>query len=139
METAGYIRDHLFYDLRKPLQEAIHAKFDNSINDYMAFMWAARKVEGKHEQEKHNSSSASKSGVVSNVLLGHEGNTSPDPEAPTQDPWAKWVEIQQQLMTAVKGTQNAPKKTQQQTSNWGQRNNNQNASSNGPNPWKQSS
>ena len=27
-ETAGYIRDNLFYGLRKPLQEVIHAKFD---------------------------------------------------------------------------------------------------------------
>ena len=27
-EAAGYIRDHLFYGLRKPIIEAIHAKFD---------------------------------------------------------------------------------------------------------------
>ena len=27
VETAGYIRDHLFYGLRKSLQEAIHANF----------------------------------------------------------------------------------------------------------------
>ena len=29
--------------------------------------------------------------------------------APTWDPWAKWVEVQQYLIAAVKGTQNAPK------------------------------
>ena len=30
-ETAQYIRDHLFYGLRKPLQEAIHAKSHNPM------------------------------------------------------------------------------------------------------------
>ena len=65
--TAGYIRDCLFYGLRKHLQEVIHAKFDNPMNDYMVLMQAARKAEGKHEQEKHNNSYcqyASKSGIV---------------------------------------------------------------------------
>ena len=52
VETAGYIRDHLFYGLRKPLQEAIHAKFDNLMNDYMVLMQVARKAKGKHKQEK---------------------------------------------------------------------------------------
>ena len=31
--------------------EMMHAKFDNPMNDCMALMWAARKAEGKHEQE----------------------------------------------------------------------------------------
>ena len=39
-----YIRDHLFYGLRKPLQEAIHAKFHNPLNDYMALMRAPKKL-----------------------------------------------------------------------------------------------
>ena len=69
----------------------------------MALMQVARKVEGEHEQEKHNYSCASKSGVVSDVLMGHEGNTNPDPKAPTQEPRAKWVEVQQQLMAALNG------------------------------------
>ena len=59
---------------------------------------------------KHNNSCVSKSGVVSDVPMGHEGNTNPDPEAPTGEPWTTWVEMQQQLMAAVKGTQNALKK-----------------------------
>ena len=110
-ETAGYIRDHLFYSIRKPLWEVIHAKFDNPMNDYMTLMQAARKGEGKHEQEKHSNSCASKSSVVSNVLVDHEGNVNPDPEATTQEPWAKWLEMQQQLIAAVKGTESVPKKT----------------------------
>ena len=63
------------------------------MNDYLALMQAARKAEGKHEQEKHNNSCASKSGVVSDVPLSQEGDTNPYPEAPTQEPWAKWVEM----------------------------------------------
>ena len=46
-------------------------------------MQAARKAEDEHEQEKYNNSCASKSGVVSDVLMGHEGNTNPDPKTPT--------------------------------------------------------
>ena len=46
-ETAGQIRDHLIYGLRNPLQEEIHAKFDNPINDLMALRQAARKAEGE--------------------------------------------------------------------------------------------
>ena len=38
VETARYIRDHLFFGLGKPLQEVIHAKFDNTMNDYMVLM-----------------------------------------------------------------------------------------------------
>ena len=53
METAGYIQGCLSYGLSKPLWEAIHAKFDNHLNDYMALMQVARKAEGEHEQEKH--------------------------------------------------------------------------------------
>ena len=68
--------------------------------------------------------------------MGHDGNINPHPEAPTQEPWAKWVEVQKQLIAAVKGTQGAPKKTQQQGSNWGQRNNNQNTRCNSPRPQK---
>ena len=112
MKITGYNRDHLFYGLRKPICEAIHAKFNNPMNHYMALMWAARRAEGEHEQEKHNNSCVSKSGVVSDVSSGHEGNPNPDSEDPTWEPWAKWVEVQQQLMAAVKGTQNALKKTQ---------------------------
>ena len=82
------------------------------MNDYITLMQAARKAEGKHKQERHNNSCVSKSGVVGDVPLGHEGNTTPDPEAPTWVPWAKLVEMQQQFMAAVKGAQNAPKKTQ---------------------------
>ena len=102
----------LYYSLGKPLQETICAKFDNPMNDYITLMQAARKAEGKHKQERHNNSCVSKSGVVGDVPLGHEGNTTPDPEAPTWVPWAKLVEMQQQFMAAVKGAQNAPKKTQ---------------------------
>ena len=94
----------MLYGLRKPLQEAICAKFDNPMNDYMVLMWAARKAEGEHEQ-KHNNPCASRSGAVSGVLLGHEKNTKPDPKVPMQEPLAKWVEMQQQLMAAVKGAQ----------------------------------
>ena len=110
-ETAGYIRDHLFYGLRKPLQEVIHAKFDNPMNDYMTLVQAARKAEGEHKYRKDNNSCTSKSGVVSDVPVGHEGNANPNPEAPTQEPWANRVEMQQQLMVTVTGTQNMPKRT----------------------------
>ena len=87
----------------------IHAKFHNPMNDYMVLMWAARKAEGKHEQEKHINSCTSKSGEVSDAPAGHERNSNPDPKAPSQECWAKWVEVLQQLIATVKGTQNAPK------------------------------
>ena len=58
-------------------------------------MWAARKAECKHEQEKHNNSCASKSGVVSDVPLGNEGNTNPDSWGfLLWEPWEKWVVMQ---------------------------------------------
>ena len=69
----------------------------------------ARKAEGEHEQEKHNTSCAS--GIVSEVPSNQEGNENPDFKAPTHEPWSKWVEIQHQLMTAVKRAQSALKKT----------------------------
>ena len=76
------------------------------MNGYMDLMQAARKAEGEHEQKKHNNSCASKLGVVSDVPMGHEGNTNPDLKVPTWEPRAKWVEMQQQLMAAVKGAKN---------------------------------
>ena len=86
-ETAGYTWDHLFYGLREPLQEVIHAKFDNPLNDYMTLMWVARKAEGEHEQEKHNTFCASKSGIVCEVASNQEGKTNPDSKVPTQESW----------------------------------------------------
>ena len=138
----GTSRYHLFYGLRKPLIEAIHAIFDNPMNDYMVLMWAARKAEGEHKQEKHNYSCASKSGMVNDVLLGNEGNTKPDPEDPSRETCTKWVEVQQQFdssMEAVKVAQNALQKPPQQGSNQGQRNNNQKANNNGQRPQRKSS
>ena len=137
-KTAGFIRDHLFCGLRKPLWEVIHAKFHNPMDDYMVLMQAARKADGEHKQEKHNTSCASKPGMTGDVLIDHQRNTNLDPEAPTQEPRAKWVEMQQQLMATVEGTQSVPKKTQQKESNLSQRNNNQNASSNDQRPQRQS-
>ena len=60
----------------------------------------------------YNNPCASKSGVVNNVLLGNEGNTNPDPEAPSWEPWAKWVEMQQfeSLIAGVKRIQKALQK-----------------------------
>ena len=78
-ERAGYIRNHLFYGLSKPIQEAIHAKFDVPMNDYMTLMQAARKAEGEDKQEKHYHSCASQLDVVSDVPLGPEGDSNPDP------------------------------------------------------------
>ena len=83
------------------------------MNDYMVLIWAARKAEGENEQKIHNNSCTSKAGMVSDVPMGNEGNTDPDPEPSPQEPWVKWVEMQQQfnsLMVAVKGAQNAPQK-----------------------------
>ena len=57
---------------------------------------------------------------------------NPDPEAPIWEPWSKWVQMQQQLMVAVKGAQNALKKTPWQGSNQGQRRNSQSTSTQQP-------
>ena len=68
---------------------------------------------GEHEQEKHNNSCASKSGVVGDACMGNEGNTNPYCTASTGEPCAKWVEMQQQLNSlkaAVKGAQKALQK-----------------------------
>ena len=89
----------------------ICAKFDSPMNNYMALMHTTWKAEGKHEQEKYHNSCATKMGVLRDVPSGHEGDTNPHSEAPTWDPWAKWVEVNQQLMATIKGTQNAPTKT----------------------------
>ena len=80
MEKAGCFRDHLFYGIRKTLWEAIHAKCDKLMNDYMVLMWAARKAKGQHKQEKHNSSYASMPGIVNDVPSGSGENTNPDPK-----------------------------------------------------------
>ena len=77
----------------------------------MALMTVARKAEGKHEQEKHNASCTSKLGVFSEDPFKQEGSATPESEAPTQEPWSKWVEMEQQLMAAIKGAHNAPKKS----------------------------
>ena len=55
----------------------------------MALMQVARKAEGEHEQEKHNTSCTYESGIVSEVLSNQEGNTNPDSKASTQGPWSK--------------------------------------------------
>ena len=89
-ETTGYIRNCLFYGLRKPLKEVILAKFDNPLNVYMALMRAIRKADGKHEQEKQNTSSVSRLGVVSEGQLHQERSANRDSETPTQEPWTKW-------------------------------------------------
>ena len=96
----------------------------------MALMTAARKAEGEHKQEKHTTSCTSKLGVVSEGPSNQEGSANPDSEGPTQGPWSKWVEMQQQLMVAVKGAQSMPKQTQQQRSNQGQRRKIQSTSTN---------
>ena len=49
----------------------------------MVLLQAARKAEGKHGQEKHKDSCVSKSCIVNNNPSGNEGNTKPDPEAPS--------------------------------------------------------
>ena len=69
-------------------------------------------------------------------------NTNPYPEAPSQEPWAKCIELQQKfdsLMTTTKGAQNTPQKSPWQGSNQGQRNSNQNGSNNGQRPQRQNS
>ena len=112
VETTRYIRDCLFYGLKKLPQESIHAKANNPLNDCMALMQAARKPKGEHEKEKHNTSYASKLGVVSEVSSNQAGNDNQDSKAAMQEPWSKWVKIQQQLMAAIKGAQSVPIKTQ---------------------------
>ena len=123
VETAEYIWDCLFYGLRKPLQEAVHAKFDNPLNHYMALKRVGRKAKSEHEQEKHNSSCISKAGVVSKGLPIWERSADPDSEALTQEPWSKWVEMQQQLMAAVKGGPKHTKRNPQQGAHQIQRRN----------------
>ena len=89
----------------------------------MALMRATRKAEGEHEQEKHNTSSSSRSSVISEDQSHQDGSASHDPETPTQESWSKWVEMQEQLMAAVKRAQNVPKKPQQKGSTQGLRRN----------------
>ena len=83
----------------------------------MALMRAARKAEGVHKQEKHNTSCSSKLGVVSKGPSNQEESANPDSKTPTQEPWSKWVEMQQQLMATVKGAQSTLIKTPWQGSN----------------------
>ena len=47
--------------------------------------------------------------AVSKGQSPQQGRNNHDFETPTQEPWLKWVEMQQQLMTAIKGAQNALK------------------------------
>ena len=75
----------------------------------MALMLVSRKAKGEHKQEKHNTSYASKSGVVSDVSPKQAGDDYPDTNPPMQEPWSKWVKMQQQLMAAVKGAQHVQK------------------------------
>ena len=56
-------------------------------------MQAARKSKGEHEQEKHNTSYASKLGVVCEALSDQTRNDNQDTKAPMQEPWSKWVEM----------------------------------------------
>ena len=95
----------------------------------MALMRVTIKAKGEHEQEKHNSSSSSQPGVISEGQSHQNGSASHDFETPTQEPWLKWIEMQQQLMAAIKGTQNVPKKSPGQGSTQGQRRNNQGTNS----------
>ena len=71
----------------------------------------ARKVKGEHEQEKHNTSYASKFGIVNDVSSDQAGNDNSDAKSPIMDPWSKWVKMQQHLMADVKRTQSEPKQT----------------------------
>ena len=75
----------------------------------MVLMRAARKAKGEHEQEKHNTSYASKLGIVSNASSDQARNENPHTKAPIQKPWLKWVDMQQQLITAVKGAETEQK------------------------------
>ena len=54
-------------------------------------MRVARKAEGEHEQEKHNTSCTSKLGVVSEGPSNQGGSANANSEAPTQEPWSKWL------------------------------------------------
>ena len=76
----------------------------------MALMHMARKAKGEHEQEKHNTSYAFKADIVSEVLTDLARPDDQDIKPPMQQPWSKWVKMQQQLMAAVKGPQSAPKR-----------------------------
>ena len=57
-------------------------------------MQVARKAEGEHEQEKHNTSYASKAGMVSKVLTKQARPDDQDLKGPMQEPWSKWIEMQ---------------------------------------------
>ena len=48
----------------------------------MALMWVARKAKGQYEQKKHNTSYASKLGLVSEASSVHAGNNNQDAKAP---------------------------------------------------------
>ena len=80
-ETTRYIRDHLFYGLRRLLQESVCATFVNPLNSYMVWMQGARKVKGEHEQ-KHNTSYASKLGTVNYASSNQARNDNQDTKAP---------------------------------------------------------
>ena len=67
-------------------------------------------------QGKHNTLYVFKAGMVSKVLTDQARPQDQDIKAPMQETWSKWVEMQQQLMAAVKGVQSVPKKTQWQIS-----------------------
>ena len=43
-------------------------------------------------------------------LLKGDAADDQDIKAPMHEPWSKWVEMQQQMMVAVKGAQTAPKR-----------------------------
>ena len=86
-ETAGYIWNHLFYGLRKPLWESICTKCNNPLNNYMTPMWVVRKAKGEHEQEKHNTSYVSKSGTVNDASPTKQvGNDNQDTKNHMQEP-----------------------------------------------------
>ena len=75
----------------------------------MTLMQVARKAKIEHEQEKHNTSYASKLGVVSKLSSDQARNDNQETKGPTQELWLKWVKMQQQLMVAVKEAQSIPK------------------------------
>ena len=58
--------------------------------------------------------------MVSKVSTDQARPDDQDTKVPNQAPWSKSVEMQQQLMAAVKGAQSMLIKTEQ-SSTWGQR------------------
>ena len=84
----------------------------------MALMQVAREAEGEHGQEMHNTSYASKVGMISEASSNQARNDDQDTKAPMQEVWSKWVEMQQQLMAAVKGAQSVPKKSSNRVPTW---------------------